>query len=147
MNKEEFLRSLSTPVDDYRALRKMEAQTAKSQEPWSALVEEGQLAVDVYETADLVVITASVAGVKPDDLDVSVTGDTVTIRGKREAEHAEHHRTYFYRECFFGSFSRSIVLPVHIVADRAEATIKNGLLTVRIPKATNEAKVPIIEAE
>ena len=149
MNKDDFFKSLATPVDDYRALRKSEEQTKVEKKPfdWSEVGEEGQLAVDVFETADAVVITAAVAGVKPDDLDVTVTGDMITIRGKRSDEHEASERTFYYRECYFGSFSRTIVLPVHIVADRSEATIRNGLLSVRIPKATNEMKVPVIEQE
>jgi HSP20 family protein len=151
MDKDTFLKSLATPIDDYRSLRKMEEASAQKPEKktfdWSEVGEEGQLAVDVFETADSVVITAAVAGVKPDDLDVTVTGDMITLRGKRSDEHAVHERTFYYRECYFGSFSRTIVLPVHIVADRSEATIKNGLLTVRIPKAVNEMKVPVVEAE
>jgi len=163
MNKEDFLASLTVPIDDYRALRRMEsgsvqtnnqsaapkpiAEQPKKSLDWSNLSEEGQLAVDVYETTDHVVISASVAGVKPDEVDVTVSGDMVTVRGKRHQEEAQHERTYYYRECFFGSFSRTIVLPVHIVADRAEATIKNGFLTVKIPKATNQTKVPITETE
>ncbi|MEI7742001.1 MAG: Hsp20/alpha crystallin family protein [bacterium] len=151
MDKENFLKSLSMPVDDYRALRKIEAAqkpvAEKKEFNWEDFGEEGQLSVDVYETEDHVVVTAAVAGVKPEDLDVTVTGDMITLRGKRSDEHESSERNYYYRECYFGTFSRTVVLPVHIIGDRADATIKNGFLTVRIPKASNETRIPITETE
>jgi len=149
MNKEDFLKSLSLPVDDYGALRKIEQKQEPRHEAYSfeELGEEGQLAVDVFETNDHIVIMSTVAGAKPEELDVSVNGDMVTIRGKRHDETEEKDRTYYYRECYFGRFSRSVILPVHVLGDRAEASLKNGLLTIRIPKASPETRVPVIERD
>jgi HSP20 family protein len=97
--------------------------------------QEGQLTVDVFQDDTNVVIQSTIAGVAPDDLDVSITNDMVTIRGERRQTHTVDPEDYFYQECYWGTFSRSIILPIEIDADRAEAKIKNGILTIRIPKA------------
>jgi HSP20 family protein len=95
---------------------------------------EGQLTVDVYQTADEIIIKAIVAGVRPEDLDVSITRDMVTIRGKREDLHEVSDENYFYRELYWGSFSRTILLPQEVEVEEAEAIEKHGLLTLRLPK-------------
>ncbi|HLD25850.1 MAG TPA: Hsp20/alpha crystallin family protein [Candidatus Andersenbacteria bacterium] len=97
--------------------------------------QEGQLTVDVFQNEDSVIIQSTIAGVSPDNLDVSITNDMVTIRGERSRNYEANPEDYFYQECYWGAFSRSIILPVEIDADSAEATIKNGILTIRIPKA------------
>ncbi len=95
---------------------------------------EGQLTVDVYQNSDEIIIKAIVAGVRPEDLDVSITRDMVTIRGKREDIHEVSDDNYFYRELYWGSFSRTILLPQEIEVEDAEALEKYGLLTIRLPK-------------
>ncbi len=97
--------------------------------------QEGQLTVDVFQDDESIIIQSTIAGVSPDDLDVSITNDMVTIRGERRQQYDIDQQDYFYQECYWGTFSRSIILPVEIDADRAEAKIKNGVLTIRIPKA------------
>lgn len=97
--------------------------------------QEGQLTVDVFQDDTNIVIQSTIAGVSPDDLDVSITNDMVTIRGERRRMYDVDAEDYFYQECYWGTFSRSIILPVEIDADRAEAKIKNGVMTIRIPKA------------
>ncbi len=102
---------------------------------------EGQLTIDVYQTDNDIVIKSTIAGVKPEDLDVSINNDMVTITGERKQEETVSDENYYYQECYWGSFSRSVVLPVDVVADKAEATLKNGILTIRLPKAeTNKTK-------
>ena len=91
--------------------------------------------LDVYQTDDEIVIKAPIAGVKPEDLDISITNDTVTVRGKREHDMTVRDENYFYRECHWGSFSRQVILPVEIDADAALASLKNGILAIRLPKA------------
>lgn len=95
---------------------------------------EGQLTVDVYQTPETIVVKSTIAGVKPEDLDVSITNDMVTIRGTRRHDEEVREEDYFYRECYWGGFSRSIILPVDIVAEKADASLKDGILTIRIPK-------------
>ena len=97
--------------------------------------EEGQLSVDVYQDKDSVIIKSTIAGVEPEDVDVSVDNDMITIRGRRERDRTVEEDNYFYQECYWGSFSRSIILPVEIEPDKIDATIRNGILTVKLPKA------------
>jgi HSP20 family protein len=106
-----------------------------SGEDWMAEGEfEGQLAVDVYQTKDTVVIKAPIAGVRPDDIDVAISEDVVTIRGDRKDEKAVDKEHYYVQECFWGSFSRSVILPTSTIADKAVASLKDGVLTIEIPK-------------
>lgn len=95
---------------------------------------EGELAVDVYERPTEIVVQAMVAGVKPEDLDINVTREMVTIKGKRESMKEINNENFFQKELYWGSFSRTILLPVEVEAEEAEANEKNGLLTIRIPK-------------
>ena len=102
---------------------------------------EGQLTIDVYQTESDIVIKSTIAGVKPEDLDVAINNDMVTIRGERKNEEMVTSENYYYQECYWGSFSRSVVLPVDIISEKAEASLKNGILTIRLPKAdTNKVK-------
>ena len=96
--------------------------------------EDGELTVDVYQTADMIVVKSMIAGVRPEDLDVSITRDVVTIRGKREEERVARDDDYFARELYWGSFSRTIQLPEEIDVDEAEAIEKHGLLILKLPK-------------
>lgn len=102
--------------------------------------EEGQLTVDVYQTPSEIVIKTMVAGVKPDDLDVSITRDQVTIRGKREEERTRAGENYVHQELYWGSFSRTIQLPEEIDVEEAEAVEKYGLLILRLPKIDKHKK-------
>ncbi|MEN8252001.1 MAG: Hsp20/alpha crystallin family protein [Patescibacteria group bacterium] len=96
---------------------------------------EGQLTIDVYQTETEIVIKSTIAGVKPEDLDVSISNDMLTIKGDRKNEEIVNDNNFYYRECYWGSFSRSVVLPMDVLADKIDATLKNGILTIRLPKA------------
>ncbi len=96
--------------------------------------EEGELAVDVYQTPTHIIIKAMIAGVRPEDLDVSITRDMVTLRGKRERHTEGTAGDFFFSELYWGSFARTIVLPQEIDIESAEASEKHGLLTLRLPK-------------
>lgn len=98
---------------------------------------EGQLAIDVYQTETELVIQSAIAGVKPEDLDISIERDVLTIRGNRQKPF-EENGDYFTQECYWGPFSRKVVLPVEIDPDRTEATMKDGILTIRLPKLLRE---------
>lgn len=95
---------------------------------------EGELTVDVYQTNDMIVIQAMVAGVASEDLSVSVTREMVTIRGKREAPKGITPDNYFFQELYWGSFSRTILLPSEIEPEETEATERHGLLVIKLPK-------------
>jgi len=96
--------------------------------------EEGQLALDVYQTKDHIVILAPIAGVKLDDMTVSVVDDVLTIKGQRHLEVTVEEENYFTQECFWGDFSRSIVLPASVDSNRISASFKDGVLKIEIPK-------------
>jgi HSP20 family molecular chaperone IbpA len=96
--------------------------------------QEGELPVDMFQTDDAIVIRALVAGVSPTELDISITRDMVTIRGTREEFQEAHDDNYFHRELFWGSFSRTLLLPEEVAIDEAEAQEKHGLLEIKLPK-------------
>ncbi len=110
----------------------------EKEEGW--LESEGQLTIDVYQTPQEIVIKSAVAGVKPEDIDISIVNDMVTIKGQRSQEDTVKSDDYFYQECYWGRFSRSVILPVDIDSDRVNASLKNGILTVRMPKL-DKAKI------
>jgi HSP20 family protein len=95
---------------------------------------EGQLAVDVYQTKENVVIKAPIAGVDDKNLEVAIAEDVVTIRGERKEDNVVEREHYYVQECYWGAFSRSIILPTSVNADKAEASLKHGVLTISIPK-------------
>lgn len=96
---------------------------------------EGQLTIDVYQTDNDIVIKSTIAGVKPEDLDVTINNDMVTVKGERKNEEIVDNGSYYYQECYWGSFSRSVLLPVDVIPDKVDASLKNGILTIRLPKA------------
>lgn len=105
--------------------------------------EEGQLTVDVYQTPDEIVILSIVAGVVPADLDVSITRDMVTIRGRRDENKEVSDENYFHRELYWGSFSRTILLPAEVEVEEAVAQEKHGLLSIRLPKIDKEKQTKL----
>jgi HSP20 family protein len=107
---------------------------AQNQEEWLSEY-EGQLTIDMYQTKDNVVIKSTIAGVKGDDIDVTIANDMVTIRGERKKDFEASSEDYFYQECYWGSFSRSVVLPVDVDIENVSADLKDGILTVILPKA------------
>lgn len=111
-----------------------ESEDWNNTEDTGATVQEGELPVDMYQTNDSIIIKALVAGVSPTDLDISITRDMVTIRGVREEYQETNDDNYFHRELFWGSFSRTLLLPEEVVIDEAEAQEKHGLLEIRLPK-------------
>lgn len=107
--------------------------------------EDGELSVDVYQTPNEIIIEAMLAGVKPEDLQISITRDMVTIKGRRDGNTQISDDDYFYRELYWGSFSRSILLPHEIEIETVEAVEKHGLLIIRLPKIdkARQAKVKV----
>lgn len=95
---------------------------------------DGELTVDVYQNGNDIIIKTMVAGVRPEDLEINITRDTVTIRGKRESEKTLSEDDYFHQELYWGSFSRTISLPTEIEVEEAEAVEKHGLLIIKLPK-------------
>jgi HSP20 family protein len=102
------------------------------------------LALDIYQTGDEVIVKASVPGVKPEDIDVSVVGDTLTIKGEFKEEEKVKKGDYIRRERRYGAFSRSVSLPTAVKVEQATAEFENGVLTLKFPKA-EEVKAKTIE--
>ncbi len=113
----------------------IEPEAKSSQRGWKGTEAEGQLTIDVFQTPSDIVIKSTIAGVKPEELDIAITNDMVTVRGRRDKDEDISHDDYFYQECYWGPFSRSIILPVDVEADKAMASLKNGVLTIKLPKA------------
>jgi len=122
--------SISLPEEDEEEI--IETSTRDS---WVDMTpEEGELSVDVFQNQNEIILKTMVAGVKPEDLDVSISRDMVTIKGKRENERTIADDDYFHKELYWGTFSRTIVLPQEIDVDAAEAVERHGLLIIKLPK-------------
>lgn len=97
---------------------------------------EGQLAIDVFETDNALILTAPIAGVSPENLDVQISDEFVTIKGEREDIRQAEATGYHVQECYWGAFSRNFEVPVQIDSENSEAVMKNGILTIIMPKFT-----------
>jgi HSP20 family protein len=130
--KKSFFEKLTGIVkikDDDSDLESLEENTEESGDET-----EGQLAIDMNQTPTEIIIKTMVAGVKPEDLDISITRDMVTIKGKREESHDTVNEDFFHRELYWGAFSRTIILPQEVEVEESEAINKNGLLIIKLPK-------------
>ncbi len=114
--------------------QEQEIEEKGEDEEWMADY-EGTLNIDLYQTKDNVIIKSTIAGVKPENLDITIANDMVTIKGERVKEEKISAEDYFYQECYWGGFSRSVILPVDIDSEHVEADLKDGILTVILPKA------------
>lgn len=103
----------------------------------------GELAVDVYQTADAIVIKALIAGVQPNSIDINLTREMITVTGSRQDEKEVDEDNYFQRELYWGSFSRTILLPEEVDVDMAEASEKHGILMVRLPKINKKKETKL----
>lgn len=128
--EEQHPRTISTPGSKF-------SKVTPQEEPHGAWQEEdvgGQLAVDVYQTPGEIIVQTMVAGVRPEDLSINITRDMITIRGKREENRTISEENYFTKELYWGSFSRTILLPQEIDPESTEAIEKHGLLIIKLPK-------------
>lgn len=101
---------------------------------WQELTrEEGQLSIDVYQTKKNIIVKSTIAGVKEEDIDIALNNDMLTIKGERKREEKEPIINYLYEECFWGKFSRTIILPVDVLASKVGAHLEDGILTIVLP--------------
>ncbi|OGN27543.1 MAG: hypothetical protein A3A33_04970 [Candidatus Yanofskybacteria bacterium RIFCSPLOWO2_01_FULL_49_25] len=110
------------------------AASRSTTKPKTPPEDEGQLTVDVYQTEDEIVIKSTIAGVTPDDMDIGITPEMITIKGTRKPDELVAPEDYYYQELYWGPFSRSIIVPEDIDVEKASASMKNGILTLRLPK-------------
>jgi len=99
---------------------------------------ESQLAIDVYQTPTEIIIKSALAGIGPENLKISLHNDLLTIKCKKEEDTSIKEEDYFYKECYFGSFSRSIILPAEVDNHRVDAVLENGLLTITLHKINSD---------
>ncbi len=150
--KEEIIEELPTiepeekeeqPAEEKQEEENKKSAVKKEEENWFEDI-EGQLAVDVYQTDKEIVIQSAIAGIKPEDLDISVENDMVRIKGERQNIAKEEGKNYFYQECYWGKFSREIILPAEVDSSKTGASMKNGVLTIRIPKIEKEKEKKVV---
>ena len=134
----------ATTVASRSAVKEKKSDEKKD---WTSLQSEGQLTVDIFEKDNKIIIQSTIAGVEPDDLDINLTHDMVTIRGSRKHSDEISDDRYYYRELYWGSFSRSIILPEEVDEDKAEASIKNGVLTIKLPKKNKSGQKLKVKSE
>lgn len=147
------------PFSEMASLQQAVDRLFGESRPWRAFggsdAAEVYFPVDLYETADEVVLKASLPGVKPEDIDISVTGQQVTLKGETREEHEEKAESYYRRERRSGSFVRQLSLPTEVESGKAEATFEHGVLQLRLPKAEQnkprsikvQAKQPALEGQ
>jgi HSP20 family protein len=114
----------------------MKTNKDKIEKKW--LETEGELAVDVYSIGKELVIQSAIAGVKPEDINVSAEDDVIIIKGERKDPSEDKEKNYFFQECYWGKFSRKIIVPDEIDPSRIDAVVKAGILTIRIPLIIKE---------
>lgn len=129
-------------MSDFEFLRP-DINPQQNQAPFITHHDEGELAVDVYETSKAVFIKTAIAGVTPENLSISLADDILTIRGARHDLDAPHPRNYLCQECHWGNFSRTIILPADVNTAKAEATFKSGLLLIKLPKSKNKNEIRV----
>lgn len=130
-----------TPEKTQQSQQQTNPQTQNEDENY-----EGQLAIDVFQTPTEIVIKSTIAGVSPENIDINIDNDMVTIKGERKNVSEAKENDYYYQECYWGSFARSIILPEEVDADTSTAELKNGILTIRLPKMS-AIKVKKIEVK
>ena len=129
-----------------KKIKATEESPEKTIEENNIFSQDGELVVDVFETNEEFVVLAAIAGVQIKDLDISVEKDMMVIKGERQDPHDSSEKKFFYQECYWGPFSRKIVLPENINTEAAKAEINKGLLTIKIPKLdpiTEKGKIEV----
>lgn len=143
INDEKFFEELAQKRAEHE--QKFEVQLAKAKtatriappkllESASEELTEGTLTIDVYQNENEIIVESAVAGVRPEDLDITATNESVAIKGERHRDEHVSDERYFYQECFWGKFSRSVILPQEVDPEAAQVGYKNGILTIRLPK-------------
>lgn len=135
MAKKSLIKLVTGSYDEEPKEQEEEIEVPSSESPREEWMEqEGQLTIDVYQTGDEMVIKSTIAGVSSDELDITITNDMVTIKGERQKDEDVHADDYYYQELYWGAFSRSVILPAEIDTENAKAALKDGVLTIRLPK-------------
>ncbi len=134
----ELAKADASAVASRRTARSEAAAKEERTDAWDDAEPEGSLMVDVYQTDSDIVVESAMAGVKPEDIDVNVTTDSISIKGARYRQQEVSDENYYHQECYWGRFARSIILPQEVDPESAEVMFKNGILTVRLPKVNKK---------
>lgn len=136
--------SMKANEEDLEETKKISVKSDSKDNSWMEEEnEEAELTVDVYQTNSDIVVQTMVAGVKPEDLELTIARDMITIRGKREESRTINEDNFFTRELYWGTFSRTILLPAEVDPEEAEAVEKHGLLTIKLPKIDKDKKTNV----
>ncbi|MDO8265097.1 MAG: Hsp20/alpha crystallin family protein [Candidatus Parcubacteria bacterium] len=137
-------------IEDLVEEKKTEKKKVKHEEkePVEQLAKEtlpeekinAQLSIDVYETEESLIIQSTIAGIKVEDLDISLENNILTIKGERKRQEENEIKNYFYKECYWGQFQRQLILPTQVDGLKVQAVIKDGVLILKIPKIRKEKK-------
>lgn len=115
----------------------------KVEDHWVTEEIDGQLSVDVFQNEKELIVKSTIAGVHPDDLEIFLNRDMLTIKGERAHEEKVSEKDFFIQECYWGKFSRTIILPSDVKADEAKASLKDGVLTIVLTKAEHSRTIPV----
>ncbi len=118
-------------------------ESVRVEDRWLPEEIEGQLSVDVFSQGDKILVKSTIAGVEPDDLEIFLNRDMLTIKGTRMHEEKVEQKDFFIKECYWGKFSRTIILPSDVKTEDAKATLKDGVLTISMPKAQHSRNIPV----
>ncbi|MEA3272878.1 MAG: Hsp20/alpha crystallin family protein [Patescibacteria group bacterium] len=129
------------PIPEDGAWQMMQKKDTNDPDAFFKAEEEGELSVDVYQNEKEIVIKTAIAGVSRKDLEISLNHDLLTIRGNRKLEEDVDENNYFHQECYWGKFSRSLILPIEVEKHKTKAQLKNGVLTIILPKITKDAGI------
>jgi HSP20 family protein len=132
--------------NDNLFFKEIEIEKYSHESEFWPIATEGELAVDVYETEKEIIVRAAIAGIRPEDLRLSLDGDVLTIRGTRE-NYEYSTGVCLCKECHWGPFSRSIILPSKINTSKIKAQLERGVLTINLPKAKKEMNIKVKEVE
>ena len=136
--------SMKADEEDYKETKKISVKSDRKDNNWiEEENEEAELTVDVYQTPNDIIVQTMVAGVKPEDLELTIARDMITIRGQREESRTISEDNFFTKELYWGSFSRTILLPAEVDPEESEATEKHGLLTIKLPKIDKDKKTSV----
>jgi HSP20 family protein len=126
----------------FKLLFRKEKKGGEKEKTWFSENDVGELTIDAYETPEELVIQSPIAGITSKDVKISLEDDMLVIRGKREKPETSEKgkKKYFYQECFWGKFEKRLILPEEVDINKAKANIKNGILTLRIPKKKKKGK-------
>ncbi|MFA6524123.1 MAG: Hsp20/alpha crystallin family protein [Candidatus Paceibacterota bacterium] len=144
--KRSFFEKLTGSIraeENNEEFKKISVKEDKSNDWMEEENQEAELTVDVYQTPTEIIIQTMVAGVKPEDIELTIARDMITIRGKREESRKVEEDNYFSKELYWGAFSRTILLPQEIEPEESEATEKHGLLTIKLEKIDKEKKTSV----